>query len=121
MGRDVHPQSAVSHHQSSTRGCQGLMAIASYFRPGKKWRHEQGSEMMLDFMISEYGIPIPKKDQQFIKALIAGDPSKSRSVIRRTWEMMTQCPHLFFPCSPDEKKFLFDIVANKRNGLDVDK
>ncbi|KAF7776488.1 hypothetical protein Agabi119p4_4881 [Agaricus bisporus var. burnettii] len=68
--------------------------------PGKKWRHEQGSEMMFDFMISEYEIPISEEDQQFIKALIAGDPSK---------------------CSSDEKEFLFDIVANKRNGLDVDK
>ncbi|KAL9713864.1 hypothetical protein Ac2012v2_003476 [Leucoagaricus gongylophorus] len=68
--------------------------------PGKKWQHEQGSEMMLDHMIAEYGIPITAKDQKFVKALIAGDPSK---------------------CSPDEKKFLFDIVANKRNGLDVDK
>lgn len=27
----------------------------------------------------------------------------------------------FFFGSPDEKSFLFDIVANKRNGLDVDK
>ncbi|KAF9446805.1 HD-domain/PDEase-like protein [Macrolepiota fuliginosa MF-IS2] len=68
--------------------------------PGKKWRHEEGSELMLDFMVSEYEIPISERDQRFIKALIAGEPSK---------------------CSPDEKKFLFDIVANKRNGLDVDK
>ncbi|KAF5343308.1 hypothetical protein D9756_011590 [Leucocoprinus leucothites] len=68
--------------------------------PGRRWWHELGSEMMLDHMIAEYGIPITAKDQRFVKALIAGDPSK---------------------CSPDEKRFLFDIVANKRNGLDVDK
>ncbi|KAJ3573732.1 hypothetical protein NP233_g2239 [Leucocoprinus birnbaumii] len=68
--------------------------------PEKEWRHEQGSEMMLDSLISDYGIPITEKDQSFIKALIAGDPSK---------------------CSAEEKRFLFDIVANKRNGLDVDK
>lgn len=47
-------------------------------RPDRKWQHEQGSEMMLDFMISEYDIPIPEKDQLFIKALIAGEPSNCR-------------------------------------------
>ncbi|KAF8905721.1 hypothetical protein CPB84DRAFT_1745279 [Gymnopilus junonius] len=41
---------------------------------------------------------IPPEDQAFIKALIAGDHSRT----------------------PQEKPFLFDIVANKRNGLDVD-
>ncbi|TFK33680.1 hypothetical protein BDQ12DRAFT_637222 [Crucibulum laeve] len=64
------------------------------------WRHEEGSEMMFDYLIKENEIPLPQKDSKFVKALIAGDPSK---------------------CSPDEKPFLFDIVANKRNGLDVDK
>ncbi|KAF8890397.1 hypothetical protein BD779DRAFT_1704306 [Infundibulicybe gibba] len=42
----------------------------------------------------------PPRDQSFIKALIAGDPQR---------------------CSHDEKPFLFEIVANRRNGLDVDK
>uniref|UniRef100_A0A8H8CEV3 HD domain-containing protein n=1 Tax=Psilocybe cubensis TaxID=181762 RepID=A0A8H8CEV3_PSICU len=44
-------------------------------------------------------IPMPVEDQAFVKALIAGDHSRT----------------------PSEKPFLFDIVANKRNGLDVDK
>ncbi|KAF8994577.1 hypothetical protein BDQ17DRAFT_1251557 [Cyathus striatus] len=68
--------------------------------PGSQWTHEQGSEMMLDYLITANSISIAEDDVKFIKALIAGDRSK---------------------CNPDEKPFLFDIVANKRNGLDVDK
>ncbi|KAF8665672.1 hypothetical protein AX16_000125 [Volvariella volvacea WC 439] len=61
------------------------------------WHHEDGSELMFDYLVEENDIDITPEDAQFIKALIAGDPSR------------------------DEKLFLFDIVANKRNGIDVDK
>ncbi|KIM40306.1 hypothetical protein M413DRAFT_446483 [Hebeloma cylindrosporum] len=67
--------------------------------PGSTWTHELGSEMMFDSLVKENEIPISQRDQTFIKALIAGDHSRT----------------------PEEKPFLFDIVANKRNGLDVDK
>ncbi|KAF7324434.1 Deoxynucleoside triphosphate triphosphohydrolase SAMHD1 [Mycena venus] len=59
---------------------------------------------------AEDDVPIPpqqtttqtylEKTREFILALIDGEPSQ---------------------CSPDEKACLFDIVANKRNRLDVDK
>ncbi|KAG5647814.1 hypothetical protein DXG03_007737 [Asterophora parasitica] len=68
--------------------------------PGSKWVHEDGSVMMFDAMVKETEIPLNDKDDAFIKALISGNSKL---------------------CSPDEKPFLFDIVANKRNGLDVDK
>ncbi|KAK0455724.1 uncharacterized protein EV420DRAFT_1621251 [Desarmillaria tabescens] len=64
------------------------------------WKHEQGSEMMFDYLVACNNIEIEEADTKFVKALIAGDPAK---------------------CDPSEKGFLFDIVANKRNGLDVDK
>ncbi|PPQ80277.1 hypothetical protein CVT26_008850 [Gymnopilus dilepis] len=69
--------------------------------PDTKWQHEMGSEMMFDALIADLpeSEKIPLEDQNFIKALIAGDHSRT----------------------PHEKAFLFDIVANKRNGLDVDK
>ncbi|KAF9457401.1 hypothetical protein BDZ94DRAFT_233579 [Collybia nuda] len=67
---------------------------------GSKWKHEDGSEMMFEYMIKDNDISLSGKDKSFIKALIAGEPSQ---------------------CIADEKPFLFDIVANKRNGLDVDK
>ncbi|KAG6872253.1 hypothetical protein C0995_011512 [Termitomyces sp. Mi166 len=55
---------------------------------------------MFDALVKENEIPMKPQDDSFIKALISGDPSQ---------------------CYPDEKPFLFDIVANQRNGLDVDK
>ncbi|KAE9388023.1 hypothetical protein BT96DRAFT_1004557 [Gymnopus androsaceus JB14] len=58
--------------------------------PNSKWTHEEGSEMMLDFLIAQKKIAIPPKDVVFIKALIAGDHDRCRT----------------------EKAFLFDIVAN---------
>ncbi|KAF9558393.1 HD-domain/PDEase-like protein [Agrocybe pediades] len=65
----------------------------------RKWRHEDGSEMMFDALVKDHKINISEEDQKFVKALIAGEHSRT----------------------PHEKPFLFDIVANKRNGLDVDK
>ncbi|KAJ8076162.1 hypothetical protein PM082_022147 [Marasmius tenuissimus] len=67
---------------------------------GQTWQHEQGSELMFDDLIDSNNIPLADEDRTFIKALIAGDPDR---------------------CTAPEKRFLFDIVANKRNGLDVDK
>ncbi|KIL63305.1 hypothetical protein M378DRAFT_673967 [Amanita muscaria Koide BX008] len=67
---------------------------------GSDWKHEDASEMMFDFLIEDNGIELDPDDGKFIKALIAGDSGK---------------------CSQQEKKFLFDIIANKRNGIDVDK
>ncbi|KAI0030397.1 hypothetical protein K488DRAFT_35067, partial [Vararia minispora EC-137] len=64
------------------------------------WQHEDASEMMLDDMVKRYSIGLPPRDVEFIKALIAGDASR---------------------CECVEKPFLFEIVANKRNGIDVDK
>lgn len=68
--------------------------------PGRSWKHEDASEMMFDHLIEKNKIEMCEDDVRFVKALIAGDPSK---------------------CSPKEKRYLFDIVANKRNGIDVDK
>ncbi|CAK5264989.1 unnamed protein product, partial [Mycena citricolor] len=69
--------------------------------PEKKWQHEDASKMMFRALVQKNPVQISSEaDIQFVMALIDGDPSL---------------------CSPDEKRFLFDIVANKRNGLDVDK
>lgn len=72
---------------------------AGFLSKDKGWQHEHASEMMFDDMMNQYDLDFPPKDVMFIKALIAGDRNR---------------------CS-DEKPFLFEIVANKRNGIDVDK
>ncbi|XP_062946654.1 deoxynucleoside triphosphate triphosphohydrolase SAMHD1 [Cynocephalus volans] len=87
-------------------------------RPEIKWKHEQGSIKMFEYLVNSNGLRavmeryglIPEEDICFIKELIAGPldspikdslwPYKGRST---------------------EKSFLYEIVANKRNGIDVDK
>ncbi|KAL1743865.1 hypothetical protein HDZ31DRAFT_39918 [Schizophyllum fasciatum] len=64
-----------------------------------KWTHEQGSELMFDYLVQDNNIGRPEEDYTFIKALIAGEHSRV----------------------PHEKAYLFDIISNKRNGMDVDK
>ncbi|CAG8433581.1 10901_t:CDS:10 [Diversispora eburnea] len=63
-----------------------------------EWRHENGSVMMLNHLIESEGIELSSDDIKFIEALITGE----KLGIKR---------------SP----YLFDIVANKRNSVDVDK
>ncbi|KAH7916640.1 hypothetical protein BJ138DRAFT_1051916 [Hygrophoropsis aurantiaca] len=68
---------------------------------GKNWRHEDASEMLFDDLIKSYGIDISPEDAKTVKALISGNKERC--------QLGTTMP------------FLFEIVANKRNGLDVDK
>ncbi|KAI7828957.1 hypothetical protein BC939DRAFT_500407 [Gamsiella multidivaricata] len=67
--------------------------------PGSTWTHEQGSEMMLEYLVDDNAVDIDREEINFIKDLIMGE--------RRY--------------NTQRHAFLFDIVSNKRNSLDVDK
>lgn len=72
--------------------------------PGSKWTHEDASEMMFDYILDdpENGmLALPADEVQFIKDLIQGYPRHASTKL--------------------EKPYLFQIVANKASGLDVDK
>ncbi|KAJ3396559.1 SAM domain and HD [Lobulomyces angularis] len=69
-------------------------------RPNSNWTHEDGSQMLLDYLVDSNGInDITTPDLKLIKDLIKGDDRSKYS----------------------ENRFIFDIVANKRTGIDVDK
>ncbi|XP_036275099.1 deoxynucleoside triphosphate triphosphohydrolase SAMHD1 isoform X1 [Pipistrellus kuhlii] len=87
-------------------------------RQDKKWKHEQGSVDMFEHLINSndlkpvmerYGL-IPEDDVIFIKEQIIGPPKTP--VKKQSWP---------YKGRPKEKSFLYEIVANKRNGIDVDK
>lgn len=67
-----------------------------------KWRHESMSNIMLDYLITENDIAIKDDDLKFVHSLI--DP-----------EEYIERPEYA------DKRFLYDIVANTRNSIDVDK
>lgn len=78
------------------------------------WEHEDASMQLLDHLLATntinleaYGLKLPE-DIAFVKLCISG--------------LRTDAP---WPAAeigrPDTKRFLLDIVANKRNGIDVDK
>uniref|UniRef100_A0A8C1B431 Deoxynucleoside triphosphate triphosphohydrolase SAMHD1 n=1 Tax=Cyprinus carpio carpio TaxID=630221 RepID=A0A8C1B431_CYPCA len=83
-------------------------------RPGEKWKHEIASVQMFDHMVKvngleevmvRHGLTLPD-DLNFIKEQITGPLNNS------SWP---------YKGRPMEKSFLYEIVANKRNGIDVDK
>ncbi|XP_054323732.1 deoxynucleoside triphosphate triphosphohydrolase SAMHD1 isoform X1 [Pongo pygmaeus] len=87
-------------------------------RPEVKWTHEQGSVMMFEHLINSNGIKpimeqyglIPEEDICFVKEQIVG-PLES-PVEDSLWP---------YKGRPKKKSFLYEIVSNKRNGIDVDK
>ncbi|CAJ0848998.1 14802_t:CDS:2, partial [Entrophospora sp. SA101] len=71
--------------------------------PKLKLGHEEGSVKMFDHLIDENHIDLNPEEVKLIKSLITGkDPSRNKS-------------------ENSGREFLFDIVANKRNSIDVDK
>uniref|UniRef100_A0A7N0VG95 HD domain-containing protein n=1 Tax=Kalanchoe fedtschenkoi TaxID=63787 RepID=A0A7N0VG95_KALFE len=68
-----------------------------------KWSHEEMSLKMIDCIVDEHSIDEPE-------------------ILKKAKEMIVaSCEHNTLPKSTKEKCFLYDIVANGRNGIDVDK
>ncbi|XP_070193843.1 deoxynucleoside triphosphate triphosphohydrolase SAMHD1-like [Littorina saxatilis] len=89
-------------------------------KPDSKWKHEDASMDMFDQMIEKNDLDQAFKGEagltdlhrEFIKALIMGKPKDSaqeKKLENGGWY------------KKEEKAFLYEIVANKRNGVDVDK
>ncbi|XP_072099903.1 deoxynucleoside triphosphate triphosphohydrolase SAMHD1-like [Mobula birostris] len=93
-------------------------------RKGLKWKHEDGSIAMFQHLISSnklegvlqsYGLVLPE-DLEFIKEQIRGPATLAHGEGNppkgSVWP---------YKGRPQEKGFLYEIVANKRTGIDVDK
>ncbi|KZV45668.1 hypothetical protein F511_02328 [Dorcoceras hygrometricum] len=70
---------------------------------GSEWSHEQMSAQMIDHIVDEHHIEIDAETTKRVKEMILASSKCSMATSRR------------------EKHFLYDIVANGRNGVDVDK
>uniref|UniRef100_A0A1D1Z3E0 Protein SAMHD1 n=1 Tax=Anthurium amnicola TaxID=1678845 RepID=A0A1D1Z3E0_9ARAE len=70
---------------------------------GSKWSHERMSGRLVDYIVDEHHIDIDSDILRRVKEMIVA--SCNSAVHKRT----------------KEKQFLYDIVANGRNGIDVDK
>uniref|UniRef100_A0A8C3LLM8 Deoxynucleoside triphosphate triphosphohydrolase SAMHD1 n=2 Tax=Chrysolophus pictus TaxID=9089 RepID=A0A8C3LLM8_CHRPC len=87
-------------------------------RQGLNWKHETASVEMFEHLITSnkleevmesYGL-ILEEDMVFIKEQIGGPIDET--ICEESWPYRGR---------PKEKSFLYEIVANKKNGIDVDK
>uniref|UniRef100_UPI00398EAD13 deoxynucleoside triphosphate triphosphohydrolase SAMHD1-like n=1 Tax=Pristiophorus japonicus TaxID=55135 RepID=UPI00398EAD13 len=95
-------------------------------REGMKWKHEDASLKMFDHLISSngledvlqnHGLELPV-DLDFIKEQIRGPIMEAKSNGEGCSTRRSVWP---YKGRTKEKGFLYEIVANKRNGIDVDK
>ncbi|KAM4622553.1 deoxynucleoside triphosphate triphosphohydrolase SAMHD1 [Discoglossus pictus] len=95
--------------------------------PKRKFKHESASVDMFDHLVKsnnlesvmeECGLVLPQ-DLVFIKEQIAGPPSSEEAEqFHSSQNSSSEWP---YKGRNKEKSFLYEIVANKRNGIDVDK
>eukprot|EP00057_Strongylocentrotus_purpuratus_P013081 XP_011667555.1 PREDICTED: deoxynucleoside triphosphate triphosphohydrolase SAMHD1-like [Strongylocentrotus purpuratus] len=88
-------------------------------RPDFKHKHEHLSVLMFDHLIEENDLEVElekngldEKDRVFIREQIEGLPKDSPMYNDNEWQ---------YEGRGREKRFLYEIVANKENGIDVDK
>ncbi|KAK1568115.1 hypothetical protein Q3G72_020768 [Acer saccharum] len=72
-------------------------------RSGSKWSHEEMSVKMVDHIVDEHHIDVDSE------------------MIKKVKEMILASSEFSIKKASKEKHFLYDIVANGRNGIDVDK
>lgn len=95
-------------------------AVSTPAAPGKpaaappEWHHEWASVRMLEHLVDRNGLMdefrargLTRESLHFVQELILGDPEDA--------------PPEFAWTGRPEKQFLYDIVANKANGIDTDK
>lgn len=78
--------------------CHAFEHWVKYVKPELNWKHEEMSIKMVNFIIDKYSIDIEQQDIRFVENLILGKRKNNF-----------------------DKLFLFDIVSNDRNSIDVDK
>ena len=88
--------------------------LLSNYESARGFEHEHASIGIFDLLISNNNLMrafrrcnLHEADVHFIKELVLGGPESA--------------PDGFIWVGRGEKTFLYDIVANKRNGIDVDK
>jgi HD superfamily phosphohydrolase len=85
--------------------------------PGSKWSHEDNSVRLLDALVENNKLGplfeecgIGEKDRVFIREMITCSPQGETKTGKWKYEGR-----------PASKSFLYEIVSNKRTGIDVDK
>uniref|UniRef100_A0A8C7X4T3 HD domain-containing protein n=1 Tax=Oryzias sinensis TaxID=183150 RepID=A0A8C7X4T3_9TELE len=87
----------------------------------EKWKHEDASVEMFEYLLEKNkehltemeNSGLEDNDLVFIKELILGEPLREESV-----ESPSDWP---YKGREEDKSFLYEIVSNKQNGIDVDK
>ncbi|XP_069809368.1 deoxynucleoside triphosphate triphosphohydrolase SAMHD1-like [Dendropsophus ebraccatus] len=94
--------------------------------PQKEFKHEEASVKMFDYLIKsnnlevemkKYGLVLPE-DLKFIKEQIAGPLPPEDEECFNSSQNKGSWP---YEGRQEDKSFLYEVVANKRNGIDVDK
>lgn len=87
--------------------------VIAELKPDRNWKHEQASVDMIDHMLKENKLrqELKDKDVEFIKELILG-PIETKDY--SDWLKTTVY-------GKTKKMFLYEIINNKRNEIDVDK
>ena len=105
---------------------EGFVKEASQDNP-EQWHHEDTSIQMLDYLIQDNDLTevllnlaqIDATDILFIKECIAGPLDLETGLPLKNFE--PNDPVWRYRGRPESKSFLYEIVANKISGLDVDK
>eukprot|EP01062_Namystynia_karyoxenos_P078623 TRINITY_DN8130_c0_g1_i1.p1 TRINITY_DN8130_c0_g1~~TRINITY_DN8130_c0_g1_i1.p1 ORF type:complete len:646 (+),score=190.27 TRINITY_DN8130_c0_g1_i1:76-1938(+) len=83
---------------------------------GRKWSHEDASEMLFDVVTERAQLTLSDAERELVKALIRGVGSRTPCTDEEAARDWAGAPR---PMGRD--LYLFQIVANKQTGLDVDK